>query len=81
MGKRSLLPVLFEMRFCRLLGVGARVRTVARRGMSVVCCFLVVASVVMFGGFAMVLRSVGVVFGCLGVMLRSFLRHRISSSA
>jgi hypothetical protein len=36
---------------------------------------------VVFGGFAMVLRGLGMVFGRFGVMFRSLLRHWISSSA
>jgi hypothetical protein len=72
----SFLAVFFHMRFSRLFGVSARVRTMACRSMSVVSCLLVIAGFVVLGRFAMMLRSMGVVFGCLGVMLRSFLRHR-----
>jgi hypothetical protein len=78
---QSLLAMLFSVRLSLLLSMAARVCTMARRGMSVMGCLLVMAGFVVFGRFAMVLRSMGVVFGCFGVMFRSFLRHRISSSA
>jgi hypothetical protein len=48
---------------------------VACGSMRVVSSLLVMAGVVVLGRFAMMLRSMGVVFGCLGVMLCSFLRH------
>ena len=57
-------------------GVGAGVRTVTCRCMSVVSGLFVLAGSVMLGRFGMMPRSMGVVFSCLGVMLRSFLRHR-----
>jgi hypothetical protein len=72
----SFFAVFVHMRFSRLLGVRARVRAVARRRMSVMSGLLVLASLVVLGCFAMVLSSMGVVFGCLCVVLRSFLRHR-----
>ncbi len=43
--------------------------------MSVVSGLLVMSSLMMLSCFAMVLRSMSVVFGCFVVMLRSFLRH------
>jgi hypothetical protein len=69
------------MRFCGFLGVGARVRTVTCRGMSVVSRLLVMAGFVVFGRFAMMLRCLRVVFGRFGMMFCSFLRHWTSSSA
>jgi hypothetical protein len=78
---KSLLTMFFNMRLARLLGMRARVSGMSACRMSVVRSLLMMARRVVFGGFVMVLRGLGMVFGCFGVMLRSLLRHRISSSA
>jgi hypothetical protein len=61
-----------------LLGVHAGMRSMPACGMRVMSGLLVMARSVMFGGFAMVLRGLGMMFGRLGVMVCSFLRHDLS---
>jgi hypothetical protein len=63
-----------------LFGVHAGVRSVSARGVRVMRRLLVMSRSVMFGGFAVVLRGLGMMFGRLGVMVRSFLRHGFLSS-
>jgi hypothetical protein len=77
----SLLAVFLGVGLPSLLGVRTGMGSMSARGVCVVGSLLVMARSVVFGGFAMVLRGLGMVFGRFGVMFRSLLRHRISSSA
>jgi hypothetical protein len=67
--------MFFSVQLPRLLSVHARVRGMAACCMRVVRCFLVMTGFVVFGGFTMMPRRMGVVFRGFGVMFRSFLGH------
>jgi len=51
----------------------------AARRVSMMGCFLVLPTVVMFGRFPMVAGGVRMMFGCLPVVFSCFLRHGSSS--
>ena len=73
-----LFPVRFDVMFGRLLGVLGGLNRVSMGDVGVVGgCFMVAFGVVL-GGFAVVARSVLVMFRCLGMMLSCFLRHNES---
>jgi hypothetical protein len=68
--------MVLDVQFRRLFGVMNCVMGVSLRRVSVVRGGLVIASLVMPGGFAMVFRRVVVVVRCVLVVLRCLLRHR-----
>ena len=69
-GCRLLLSVMLDMQFCRLGCMMGGVMRVSMRQVCMVSGCVVVASLIVPGGFAMVRRRMLVVFGCSGVMLR-----------
>jgi hypothetical protein len=72
--------MLFGVDLARFRCVMRRMGTVTRGRMRMVRSFLMVPSFVVLGGFAMMRGRLFVMFGGVRVMLRSFVRHRLSSS-
>ncbi len=67
--------MLLDVMLGRFVGVLLCMYGVAVRQVGVMGCFLVIAGFVVFGGFAMVLRRLVVVVGCVFVVLGAFVRH------
>lgn len=67
--------MLFRVRLARMLTVFLSLRRMTVRGVSVVRRFFVIASIVMFRRFRMMLCGVGMVFGGLAMVLSCFLGH------
>jgi hypothetical protein len=70
--------VLLDMGFHCLFGVAPGMNDVTTRHVSMVCRCFVVSSLMMFGGFVMVVSRVGKVFRDFFVVSCRFLRHEIS---
>jgi hypothetical protein len=70
-----LLAVFLGVSLSRFFGVISGMDSVTARGVSMMCRFLVVTTVVMLRRFSVVSGSVGMVLGSLPVMLSCFLRH------
>lgn len=68
-----LLPVLFDVRLGRVPGMIRGMHRVCVGQMGVMCRLFMVARLVMFGRFAVMSRSVRVMFGGVLMMLCSFL--------
>jgi hypothetical protein len=66
---------MFGMQLCRFAGVMGCVLCVALRSVRMMCSGLMVAGFVVFPSFAMMACCVFVMFCCLRVMVRCFLRH------
>jgi hypothetical protein len=64
------------MSFSRFFGVISGMVGVTACGVSMVCRFLVMPTVVMLCSFFVVSGSVGMMLGSLPMMLSCFLRHR-----
>jgi hypothetical protein len=72
--------VLLGVSLYCFLGVPASMNDVPPCGMGVVCCFLVMPTIVMFGRLFMVASGVCKVLCGLLVMFSGFFRHVLSSS-
>jgi hypothetical protein len=72
--------VLLGVNLYCFLGMSASMNGVPPRGMCVVCCLLVMSSLVMLGGLSMVVGGVCKVLSGLLVMISGFFRHVHSSS-
>jgi UDP-N-acetylmuramyl pentapeptide phosphotransferase/UDP-N-acetylglucosamine-1-phosphate transferase len=70
-----LLAVFFHVSFSRFFSVISGMDGVTTCGVSMMCRFLVMPTVVVLRRFFVVSGSVGMVFGSLPVMLSCFLRH------
>jgi hypothetical protein len=66
---------MLGMEFRRFAGVMGCVLSVALRRVRVMGCGFVIAGFVMLAGFTMMACGVFVMFCCLSVMVRCFLRH------
>jgi hypothetical protein len=75
------LAVLRCMSLHRLFSMPSGMDYVTPRSMSVVCRLFVMSSTMVLGGFLVVVGGVLKMFGCLRVVLSSFLRHGICSKA
>ena len=75
------LAVLRSMSLHRLFSMPSGMDYVTPRSMSVVCRLFVMSSTMVLGGFLVVVGGVLKMFGCLRVVLSSFLRHGICSKA
>lgn len=69
--------MLFHMGLGGMLRMIIRLDSVGSRGVGVVGRLFVIARLVMFGGFGVMLRCVGMMFSSLLVMIDSFFRHRL----
>jgi hypothetical protein len=67
--------VFVDMRLCSMIGVLAGMHSVGAGQVCMVSGLLVLAGLVMFGGFPMMASGGGVVLGGVFVMLGGFLRH------
>ena len=67
--------MMLRVKFCRFAGVMCGALCVAVRGVRVVSGALMIAGFVMLAGFTMMARRVFVMFSCLLVVVRCFLRH------
>jgi hypothetical protein len=67
--------MMLDMQLCSFRGVMCRVMQMPLSGVRVMRGCLVVAAFMVLGGFAMVPRSVLVVFRCFVVMLCGMFRH------
>ncbi len=70
-----LFAVLLSVGFTGVFRMSSRMRSVSTCGMRVMSCLFVISLIVMFSRLAMVASSMGVMFGGLPVVLRSFFRH------
>jgi hypothetical protein len=78
-GRNLLVAVGLDMMLDRVFGVLDGVQVMAVREVRVVGGFLVVAGLVVRGGFVVMARSVFVMLGCLFVMMSCFVGHRTTS--
>ena len=69
--------MLFNVGLARVLGMALGVVGMGGRSVSVVGGFLVMADLVVLGGFGVVLGSLGVVGGGVLVAFGGFLRHDV----
>ncbi len=67
--------MLLGVRATRFLGMGPGVTGMSAGGMSMVRGLFMMTAFVMFGGFAVMSRRIGMVLRRLFVMLRCFLGH------
>jgi len=69
------LAMLLRMGLAGFLGVFSRVKGMASSRVGMMCGFLVVSAIMMFGCFAVMVGSVGMMFRGLPMMLGCFFRH------
>jgi len=74
-GRGLRAAVVFNVGFGRFAGVVRSVGVMTVSKVSMMCCSLVPASLMMLGGFAMVSSRKLVVFGCLVMVFRCSLGH------
>jgi hypothetical protein len=69
------LAVLLHMGLAGMLGVLSRVKRMASGCVGMMCGFLVMSAIVVLGRFAMMVRSVSMMFCGLPMVLGCFFRH------